>query len=484
MKEVRKDYYGAVGIQVDANPFLSKDTELIACQNMYSNRLYGKKVRFGYERLGTNNPDAQPIRNLIYYDFPNGSRGILRVSGSKIYNYNFSTGDWNGPVNSDLTADLKVGWTIMAGQVTYLHIVDGSGLYLIFDGVTFTQVVGGDTPKARYLGSYNSRVLADRNQLRFAQSAIDFNLNSGYTTDPFKLNSNDPAGGGAISIEPGTGGRIIAISKVKGTPYVYKENGVYRFTGSGEQPMDYFDQVVPDTVANHKKTGVDYFLSSNAIMKNDGSTIQEASFGVNTIISETVDKLGISAPFAGSWGNYTFFWIGSLYVSGEIVPNAMLVHDERWDEWYVWQTGHVMTCFGSYTDDTGAVRMLTGDAEGNVYVWGEEFSSDAGKSIPYRLRTRFYFGDYPESVKKARSLTTALAKATGATISIAKNGIISYTPISGNDGGISTGVVPKDDLGMFLSYSLEIAGQTQDTRPEYYGHTLKYVDVNDQGREE
>jgi hypothetical protein len=482
MQDLREDFYSVAGINNDVNPFLIKDSQLIACQNFYSHKEFAKKVRFGYAKLSSTTSSG-PVRNLIYFDFPNGQRGLLKIADMHVYRYNFDGATWGTPIHT-FSVDNKVGIAVLAGKTSYIHMSNGTDDYLVYDGINFIpfpQATSAPfTPRASVLAQHNSRIYGDINKLRLAGSAVDFDLNTPYANDPFKLSNTDAAGGLAEGIDTGNNGKIIDMSTVNGTLYFYKESGVYRYVNYGIQKMNYSDTVIPNTVVNYKKAGYDYFMNSSSIMRNDGRYIHPASDGINTIIQDTVAKLGISNPHAGSWGDYTFFYIGSIQVGDEVIPNGMFVHDERYNEWYVWQLGHHMTCFSTYTDPTTkAVKMISGDDQGNTYVWGEQFSSDDGISIPYRLRTKYTPCKRPESTKKVSRLSTNTSKETGATIGVAKNFEDVYKPIRGDKGGQTSGLVDAKTISRFHTLSLEVSGETSTNRPEYYGYSLVYEDLDD-----
>ena len=482
MNEERQDRYAFSGINVDVNPYAQKDEELNACLNFYSHKLYAKKVRFGYAALSSNTGSNSPVRNLISFAFPNGQRGILKVQGYNIYRYSYDNQDWGASIYK-LTVDVPFEFTFLNGQLPYLHLTNGTDHYLTYDGFVFKSwaVIESITPPPHAIVEYQDRIYMDQNQQRLIQSAVDWDAIVAYQTNPITLNAGDPASAGIITVDSGNGGKIIKMTSIQGSLYIYKETAVYRFTGNAAFQMDYGDSVIPQTVVTHKKSGVDYFMSPTAIMRNDGQSVKVASLGINDIILKTIAGVGFPTPFAASWNDFTFFYIGTMLVGKDTIPNGMFVHDERYDEWYIWQVGHNMTCFGSYYDVASrSIMLISGDDQGNTYTWSRNYNNDAGKAIPYRLRTKYDFCGKPESTKVVARIPTSTDNDAGATLSVAKDFSDDYKPLRGDTGNLSSGFVNPLSLSRFKGISLQISGSTTTTRPEFYGYTITYLNKEEE----
>ena len=81
------------GLNRILNPFLIKQGDLKLCLNYNSDIVYAKKKRTGYSTF-LDRPDSSQVYNLIPFDRADGSRMVLRISGTSIYKYAFSGSVW------------------------------------------------------------------------------------------------------------------------------------------------------------------------------------------------------------------------------------------------------------------------------------------------------------------------------------------------------------------------------------------------------
>jgi len=178
MQTDRDDTYQFDGIQRDVSPLLAKKSDLLNCENWYTRRYGAKKVRFGYTQF-LDNVDSSPVRELIFYRLPS-YQGVLRISGSKTYNWPLSGAGWGSSVKS-WTVDTNTAFAQMSGALPYLHLSNGTDNYCITsDGVNFTDITGVNTPKAIAMAPWSSRIFTDNNAQGLKQSAVSFNLNTGF----------------------------------------------------------------------------------------------------------------------------------------------------------------------------------------------------------------------------------------------------------------------------------------------------------------
>lgn len=474
MQTAKQNFYSFMGINRDVNPFLMKDSDLSLSINWYSRLVGSKKVRFGYTQL-LDRIDNYPVKNLIYYDLPS-HKGLLRVSNSKIYKNNLTSLTWGSSVKS-LSGD-SVDWTVLDGSIPYLHLTNSVDGYMTFDGdTTFKSWSEAFTPKASTIAAWDSRIFADLNNRSLVQSAISFDLNGGYTADPFLIDNNDPSGGGSISADAGHNGSIVKITSSVDRIQVYKQHGAYRYNGSNFMQIPFKGQIL--SVATSKNQ-IDYILSSNGISKNDGNSITPADFGINNIIKDTFRVHGITDPVSFSLDQFTIFFIGTIRVERgrEIIdiPNACVVHDENIDVWDIWSLGHKMTCFGYYVDpDTNEEVLISGDNNGYTYKWGEQYASDNNVAIAYRLRTSYNAFSAPDASKYTDKFAFSMEDGQDSNVSVA----INYTDDYRYKQSLRPPFLTKEYLkgiSSFMTLSFQIEGSTKDNRPEFNGYTLKYKD--------
>lgn len=309
-------------------------------------------------------------------------------------------------------------------------------------------------------------------------SASGLTLKTSYSADPFFLNSNDPAGGGTSPMTAGRDGKIIKITSSSDRINIYKQYGVYRYNGQSFFRMPFTGHILDVCTS---KDDIDYIFTSQGIYKNNGSSIEPADMGINTIILDTFRDIGVQLPKSVSVGNYTVFYVGTIKVGRDTIQNAAFVHHERWDIWDIWEMGHAMTCFGYYDDpNTNERIMVSGDANGNTYKWGEEYSSDDGEPINYDMRTHYNVFEDPYRDKIADRYSLAVDNWNGATIQFATDFKDDYY---GKEQGASVGYLTKDyfneKIRTFQALAIRVFGSTTSNRPEVHGYSVGFKDVND-----
>lgn len=478
------DFYQVGGMQVDVNPFDRKSSDCDLLLNFYSKHYLAKKVRFGYAKF-LDNPDGQPVRNLIFYQFPLES-GLLRVSGKETYVSTTQTGSWGSPIpDLSWSTDVVVGNTTLTGITNYVHLSTHDGGYHTWDGTTALRFGGGFTPDASFLTTFQSRVIGDINHLSIAESFVNFDLSLPVAAagDPFYFDSNsaDPSQGGTTTANPGNNGSIVGLSVVQNSVIIYRQRSVTRFDGSNFLTLNFGNSVLEGSICSSDYSKIDYFLSYNSIYACDGSTIAPVSFGVNTIIQDTFTNLGIPNPHSFCFDYLSFFWIGNIWyqpypTSNPItIPNAMFVKDERFGEWYIWSIGHEITAFGSYEDENNVRHMITGDSEGNTWVWGEQYTSDGDTPINYQLRTRYQDHGVPSGSKIPQpQIVVSADPSAEADVSVGRDFQNKYEKI-----GVAKGIFSKFNVQAFSQYkviSIQVSGSTTTNRPEFYGYSIPVVE--------
>lgn len=475
---LENDYYKIGGMQVDVNPFQQKDEDCNLVLNWYTHKYQAKKVRFGYTQF-LDNPDNQPVRNLIFYQFPSSS-GLLRVSNQVTYQNTTFTGSWGSSLAGlGWGADVPVGTMNLKGSTNYVHMSESVNGYKTWDGSTATAFTGGFTPKANYLTAYQSRSFADVNKLSIAESFIAFNLSlpGAAGGDPFYFDTNsaNPNQGGTNPIDSGNRGNIVGLNTSNNLLLIYKQRGIYRFDGQNFQQLNFNNAVLPGSIATSDMFGSNYFQSYNSFYSCDGQTVAPISYGINTIIQDTYTNLGNPTPLSFTFDYMSFFWMGNISLNGVTLTNAMFVRDERFGEWYIWTIGHQITCFGSYTDSNNVRYMLTGDNLGNTYVWGEKYNSDNGTAIPYRLRTKYIDHGMPSGTKVPQPQLSVSAGLSGeANVSIARNFSDNYIQIGTARGFFAKFNGKGATYPQYKNMSVEISGSTTTVRPEFYGWTINF----------
>lgn len=459
-------HYTFTGINRDVNPFIMNDAELVLSRNFYTPIYGSKKVRFGYN-LFLDNPDSSPVRNLIYFNPPGGTPQIIRISGEKTYSYAMSGSTWGSNVNT-WTVDTVTAKAVMAGlNGTYLHLSNGADPYTTYNGSTWRTWTSTSTPKPNYMTAYQGSIFCNAG-ITLAASAINFDVTH---SDPWLETPSDPTSSGNLSLYGGKGGKIVGMSVVSNYPYIYTEHAIFRFNGTGIDQIPFEGYIFPNTAVNNMN-GLGYVLTTNGIYQNSNQ-VTPANLGVNQIIYETMQKSGMN-PFAFSFGQFTFYWIGQMNVGDDVYQNAMIVHDELFNLYDIWTLAHQMTSFGYFYDSNNRPILISGDVNGNTYRWGEEYSSDAGISIDYQLKTQYYHNGQPDDKETIDKISISTEDSGEAEISIAQDYQDEYEPVDYSSGYSSKSYV--DTLFDPQSLSLQIAGSTTSGRPQLNGFTVTTLD--------
>jgi hypothetical protein len=474
MDVVTNDFYNQAGINRDVNPFMQRDQDLQMATNFYTPRYGSKKVRFGYAPF-LNAVDNQPVRNLFYYNLPNQT-GILRYSNKKIYRTTTFAGTW-GSSELTLTKDVSLAMNQLDGSKPYAHFTNDTDGYYTFDGAAYNNWTTGATPKGSTMAAWQSRIFTDINKRLFAESAVSFDLNPGYTVDPFAINNNDPGGGGTNPLNAGKDGNIQFMTSSIDRVHVYKQFGIMRYNGSSFMKLPFFGNILSVTST---KSQLDYLLATNGIFKNTGNDVPLADFGVHTVLQETIDAHGINNPVSFSFGDYTFFFVGTIRMgSGDTavdIPNGMFVHHEQFDEWTIWSLGHQMTAFGFYVDPTtNEPVMISGDVNGNTYKWGELYSSDAGIPISYHLRSAYHHFGKPTASNIPEAFVADIKDGDNVSLAIA----VDYTDEYKEEQTTFPERLKRkrfNRTNAFKTISFEFFGSTTTNRPEINGYSIRHKD--------
>ena len=484
MKTNKENYYRYGGIQVDVSQFLNQPSDCLVCTNLVTGDAgFGtKEVRPGYTTW-LDKPDNSSVRNLYYYDIPDET-GVFRVSDQTLYKYIGSgTASW-GSQQQAFTVDVKEAFATLAGSVPFVHLSNATDGYATYNRTTGFTDHSADTytPASTFLTAWQSRIFGDFNKLLLYESAVSFDLNTGYTTEPFTINANDPAGGGSTPVNSGADGEIVEITSSSDRVHIFKNTGVYRYNGQSFMRYPFRGHILSVCTTDND---VDYFMTPSGIFKCDGKQVSPASFGVNKIIRQTAKTYGLADIISYSVDNYTYFFIGTMNASPSAeqpltLSNAMFVHDEALDEWYIWSLGHQMTAFGKWLNPTTKrLQLISGDVDGNTYIWGDEYYSDNGTPIHYHLRGAYMaFGD-PDKIKYLEQYSISMKN--GQTSSL--NFALDYKDEYKNEQIFAPKILNKDKsnrISAFNAISLEVMGSASQNRPVIYGTSISYQGGDDE----
>lgn len=504
MDAVRHDYYQFGGLQTDVSPFLMQDSDLSSCVNMFTKKYGAKQTRFGYVKIA-DNPDNEMVQALNFSRYGDQSY-LMRVSGSKIYRSALPLTTWGASTYTLISPPtVTPQFTQLAGDglpvgaptsTAYTHVVDGYSGYLVTtDGITFQPypflaVLSKNPPK--FVTAWRARAYANSDLTRFAFSSKEFDLyvNLNYT-DPGQLNrpwnipvadaNNDPGAWGIPDQQnAGFMGDLVDITNGVDRVNLYYQNGVLKWNEQTTIELPFSDNVIPNMITTGQRSQRDYFLGAQRIYTNDGNTIAEVSFGVRQILQDTFLNNGIGDhAFAFAWSEFIFFYFGDMTVDGKLLQNAMLVYNEDFNEWYVWSLAHDMSCMGTYADDSGNVVLISGDTNGNTYVWDRAYVTDDGEPIPYSMRTKYYDFGTPEQTKitagPGDKCSVSMKVSQNAKFSAAPDYTDQFTPQVASNGPLTKFILTLPSKS-FKTICFEVSGSSDGVPAEFYGMTIKYND--------
>lgn len=547
MQDLGQNFYNHEGINRDVNPFLVKPSDLYSSVNFYSRIYGSKKVRFGYAKildtidnqpirnliyydLGTSLKGLLRVsdKKIYKYAFTGATWGsaiktftvdtilpwaVLQGTSLFLHTGNPTDGyftwdgttwktqyglytpspsvmtSWNSRIFTDVNklslAESAISFDLNGYSITGTVAINQNDATVTGTNTLFTTEL--TTTMSLLIEGIVYRILSITSDTALELTANYTGSNitgkaakTSYSSDPFYLNSNDPAGGGTTSLTAGKDGSLVGMTSSVDRVNIYKQFGVYKFNGQTFFRMPYRGNILG---VCSTKDDIDYILATNGIYRNTGRAVEPADMGVQTIIEDTVRAHGITNPVLFSVGNYTIFFIGTLRVGDDDIPNGCFVHNEKYDSYDIWSLADTMTAFGFFVDPTTNEQvMVSGDSVGNVYRWGEEYSTDNGVAIHYHLRTHYNnFGD-PYKEKSPDRYAVALDDGDGAVIQVATD---YKDDFAGKEQGNAPGFLTKDyfndKVRDFQSLAIQIMGSTKTNRPEFHGYTIGFKDMDDRG---
>ena len=329
------------------------------------------------------------------------------------YRWNTSTSAWvaiTTPGTVTMTGVKKVRFADYNWGTQKVAMVDGINPAAIYNGTTYTQITGTNTPPApKYVDAFH-------NHLFFAGCPTEpYNL---YFASPYTDGDFNPANGaGVINV----GFEIVQIRQFRDFLYIFGKNDIKKLAGLSvadfvlSEVTTNLGCVVPDSVI--ELGGSLIFLSADGFRpiagtdKNDDIELQTVSkriqFTVNSIlkdiIAEDIDPETITSIVIRNKSQFRFFnpTEGTFGLLGGLREGAQGFALE-----YSQLFGLPATC--AYSNFVGTEEFIIhGDAAGKVHRQesGSSFDTQPILSI---YQTPYYYFEDPTVRKNFYSITTFL----------------------------------------------------------------------------
>ncbi len=370
------------GCNTYTNPLNTPDGNILHCLNLDSDTDGSRIKRPGYAAfLGT--PDTSQVNSLFSWTKDDGTTLFLyRASGSALYYSTQGTGAWtlcgNGTIGS---AAYVYGTTLNNNFV----IGDGVGtMRYSTNGTSFTDIaaapVGGQYPT-----EYQGRIYAAGTNSYIFYSTVG--TASDWTTDSSSLLIGGP-------------GKMGAIFKASDRLMTTKNSGLLH-RWDGEELVDLATRLGPTSSQSIGEVeDFRFWLNRKGIFASNASKPELISNPIQRQVFNT-DSTGIvDSVFDTAIGgvhDYDYMLaVGTVKdnFTDIQISNAIINYDYKHNEFVNKQFYHNPTAFHSYTDANRKLRLIFGDANGQVYQFDNSYTSDAGYPIETSLMLLLH-GDMP-----------------------------------------------------------------------------------------
>ncbi len=505
-----KKYYHMAYSQVNrrVNPYLMKDDELWDSVNWWSERRIGsKKVRPGYNAF-LNAVDANPVLGLFYVKFPDGVKRLIRISGKNIYAVDPNTAaNWGAAKHSISPSNFfRPDYTVLNGKIHIVtqpsslesHYIEGTS----GDSYTEPDYVSGTDPVLPYRGltcaMYHRRVYTgsgyDSGGLYGSYinwSAIDYQNKGTSPSSPWTSQATltDVTFAFNTPVDKDYAGSVIKLTNINDRLMIYKEEGIYKWNETSL--LDVFGlSPIQGTIATMKETKTDYFLTNEGFFKTDGQTITPVGEGWYDHIKQMFQNTLDPTQFHSFSANYLYFcYLGSVTYDGKTLSNACFVYNAYYNEMYLFNFGHHLTCFGYYINSSKEKVIVAGDVNGNTYQFdfSPSTNDDAGVPIKASMKTKYYYWDSPEKKNNITKFWSFASRQSEIEVNVDKDfkGEFKDNILSLTD-KFSKGMKDPSEIGQFNVLSFEYLWNGKGERPEIYGDIPSIVQegerINEDGK--
>lgn len=385
-----KRIYNLGGKQLKVSPLLANDGELLRCEN-FDDDFYGaKKKRPGYVTFLDITNDYAPTNMWSWTKEDGTSTFVYANFGGNLCYYNAGIGTsaaWvtcgNGTVGTT-----PIGYAVLADTL-FISQLGGTTRHST-TGTSFSDTTGA--PKGEFLASYQNRI-------HIGSASTDFWSSTGSGTD---WNTSGTSNSSSQTI-PGPGkinGMFVANNRL-----VHTKNTGNMFRWDGYSLVQVPTNEGPSSSYSlRQKNDYWFYLNRNGIQGYNGDRPELLSNVIERQIynnsgSAIAGSVFDSAP-AEIYRNDYFLTVGTVAddLTEETISNNTIVYNYSTNRFRDYSFAVNPTCWTTYKDNTGAIKLIFGDSTGQCYTFGGTATSDNTTAIQAVMEGVIHFGK-PEQDK-------------------------------------------------------------------------------------
>ncbi len=393
LRQIRKFEFfnNSGGLNDKVSPLIIDDTEASDIQNVNFTVGGAIQKRNGYASDNNTLLIGTPT-GLFQYVQNDGTEFLITTAGSKIYKMDDLDGtfdDITGAVTIASSSTTLFDFVIASNSV---YCTNQTNPVISWAGTGNVSAVTA-APQGKWIG-YHQNILFIANQSSFP-SRIQFSN----VVDPGTWTSTD-----WIDIGKGDGSGINGLAVLLDTLYIFKENAIYRLSGTNRDDF-VLSRMVTDVGCT---SGHSIQVINNKIIfqAKDGIYIYDGGINIRKISSKidaTVDDLVATRnqfSVSGNFKRLTQYWLSVTSGSGT-KHNLILVYDYFNDAWTKY-TGIDANAMTTLNDNDDVEQLFTGSAATQSVYKQDSGTSDDGGAIDAFYTTKWY--RFPEIIQSDKVL--------------------------------------------------------------------------------
>ena len=361
-----QDQFQVGALQLNLNPLLMNQGELIRAVNVVRDSAFSWKKRPGYSTyLGT---IGGTISKLFNFQLNSGTQfWNYAVTGGSLMYSTQGTGAWTICGNGTLTNGAQPGYAIINNTMI---LGDGTANSRhTTTGTNFTDTTGA--PKAQQWTDFQGRVYAGTSSTLFWSTT---GTASDWTTDSSSIQIPGPGG---INWVDKVADRV-ATSKNSGVMHRWDGNTLTDLaTNQGPSSGQSVGSIEDFRFYLNRKGEFGFGGAKPEIISNPIERLIYNDMG-SAIAGGTFD----SAP--GVCHKYDYYLaVGTITddLTNETLNRGVLIYDYQLNEHRTYDMGVLPTSWLSYKDNVGVEQLVFGDATGQAFTLGGTNTTDNGATI-------------------------------------------------------------------------------------------------------
>jgi len=415
-KQVIPDFSGGINTGEQAT---IKDNELVTANNFIYDANGRIRTRKGHSLFGNSVGDSPITSTFFHRRDDTGEKILLAVSGTSMYKYTESTGNWTS-IKSGLTefepsnGDKRTRWDFIVYK-NVIYCCNGVDDYMsvtIPDGTVTTYP---DQPKVRYIEYMNDTIFAAGEDA----NPITLYYTTSQPTDGAAIDTN------ALVVGGDEMGKINGLREIGQVVLVGKENKIYsvNVAAKSSQPLDSMDgwfanrsiQNVGNSLVYATRQGIDSLKARSGVDGSGALASDLLSANIDNIVGDIPFKsLNASCSYYNKESKIYYFSFDS---NGDDIPDTTICYSAVTKGW---TTASLPSAYdyGVYVDDDNEWHYLAcSSTTGQMYEI-ESGYTDNGAYIDYILETKNYDLGSPEMWKDCDYIDIVGAASGGADIKV------------------------------------------------------------------